>query len=131
MIAAAMVGTTLAGSVVVMRSFVVTDKGWTIENLRHANKDAIANRVLIFVVSAVVMACVLATLHVRGMHIDKAIDMAFRPYRSWASSQRRCSGGRNPGRRPVLGLSQCIGFNLADILTISGCCVIPGRGIFD
>jgi len=77
MITAAMVGTTLAGSVVVMRSFVVTDKGWTINDLEHANKDAIVTGALIFIVSAVVMACASATLHVRGMHIDKAIDMAY------------------------------------------------------
>jgi Mn2+/Fe2+ NRAMP family transporter len=77
MIAGAMVGTTLAGSVVVMRSYVVTDKGWTLKNLRHANKDAIVTGVLIFIVSGVVMACASATLHVRGMHIENAIDMAY------------------------------------------------------
>ena len=77
MITGAMVGTTLAGSVVVMRSYVVTDKGWTLKDLKHADKDAIVTGVLIFVVSAVVMACASATLHVRGMHVDKAIDMAY------------------------------------------------------
>ncbi len=77
MIAAAMVGTTLAGSVVVMRSFVVMDKGWTINDLKHANKDAIVTGVLVFVVSAVVMAGAAATLHVRGIHVEKAIDMAY------------------------------------------------------
>lgn len=76
MITGAMIGTTLAGSVVVMRSFVVVDKGWTITDLRHANKDAVVTGVVIFVVSAVIMACAAATLHVRGMHIEKAIDMA-------------------------------------------------------
>jgi Mn2+/Fe2+ NRAMP family transporter len=77
MIVGAMVGTTLAGPVVVMRSFVVKDKGWTLDNLRHANKDAIVSGLLVFVVSAVVMACAAATLHVRGLHVDKAIDMAY------------------------------------------------------
>lgn len=77
MIVGAMVGTTLAGSVIVMRSFVVTDKGWNLNDLEHANKDAIVSGVLVFVVSAVVMACAAATLHVRGLHVDKAIDMAY------------------------------------------------------
>jgi len=77
LIVGAMVGTTLAGSVVVMRSFVITDKGWTIKDLKHANKDAIVSGVLIFIVSAVVMACATATLHVGDKHVDSAIDMAY------------------------------------------------------
>lgn len=77
MIVAAMVGTTLAGSVVVMRSFVITDKGWTIKDLKHAEKDSLISGILIFVVSGVVMATAAATLHVQGIHVDKAIDMAY------------------------------------------------------
>ena len=77
MIAGAMVGTTLAGSVIVMRSYIVHEKGWTLQELKHADKDAIVSGALIFVVSAVIMACAAATLHVRGMHIDNAIDMAY------------------------------------------------------
>ena len=76
MIVGAMVGTTLAGSVIVMRSFVVTDKGWSIQDLKHANKDAVVTGVLVFVVSAVIMACAAATLYVRGLHVEKAVDMA-------------------------------------------------------
>ena len=76
MIVAAMVGTTLAGSVVVMRSFVITDKGWTIADLKHAEKDSLFSGIMIFVISAIVMAVSAATLHVRGIHVDKAIDMA-------------------------------------------------------
>jgi len=77
MIVGAMVGTTLAGSVIVMRSFVVKDKGWTLEHLKHANKDAVVSGLLVFIVSAVIMACATATLHVHGLHVDKAIDMAY------------------------------------------------------
>lgn len=77
MIVGAMVGTTLAGSVVVMRSFVVTDKGWTLKDLKHADKDAIVTGVMIFIISAVIMACSAATLHVRGLYVEKAIDMAY------------------------------------------------------
>lgn len=76
MIVAAMVGTTLAGSVLVMRSFVITDKGWSIKDLKHAERDAAMSALLIFVISAIVMACAAATLYVRGIHVDQAIDMA-------------------------------------------------------
>jgi manganese transport protein len=77
LLVSAMVGTTLAGSVVVMRSFVVTDKGWTIDDLKHANKDAAVSGLLVFVVSAVVMACAAATLYVNDLHVENAIDMAY------------------------------------------------------
>ena len=76
MIVAAMVGTTLAGSVVVMRSFVITDKGWTIDDLKHAEKDSLVSGILIFIISAIVMAVSAATLHVRGLQVENAIDMA-------------------------------------------------------
>ncbi len=76
-VAAAMVGTTLAGSVVVMRSYVVHDKGWTLNDLKHAERDARLSGVMIFVVSAIIMACAAATLHVQGLHIENAIDMAY------------------------------------------------------
>ena len=76
LIVAAMVGTTLAGSVVVMRSFVITDKGWTIADLKHAEKDSLISGLLIFFISAVVMAVSAATLYVRGIQVEKAIHMA-------------------------------------------------------
>lgn len=77
MVAAAMVGTTLAGSVVVMRSFIVKDKGWTLADLRHERRDAAVSGALVFLISSVVMICAAATLHVQGQRVDAAIDMAY------------------------------------------------------
>ena len=77
MITGAMVGTTLAGSVIVMRSYIVKEKGWTVSELKHAERDAAVSGIAIFIVSAVIMACAAATLHVRGMHIETAVDMAY------------------------------------------------------
>ncbi len=76
MVAAAMVATTLSGSVIVMRSFVVTDKGWTVNDLRHEEKDAAVSAVLVFVLSSVILIVAAATLHVKGIRVDRAIDMA-------------------------------------------------------
>ena len=76
-VVAAMVGTTLAGSIVVMRSFVVADKGWGVAELRHERRDALVSAVLVFVVSGIVMTCAAATLHVQGIRVEKAIDMAY------------------------------------------------------
>lgn len=77
MITGAMVGTTLAGSVIVMRSYIVKEKGWTLSEVKHAERDAAVSGIAIFIVSAVIMACAAATLHVRGMHIETAVDMAY------------------------------------------------------
>ena len=77
MVAAAMVGTTLAGSIVVMRSFVVKDKGWTQEDVAHDRKDAMVSGLLIFVISAIVMLCASATMYASGKTVEQAIDMAY------------------------------------------------------
>ena len=45
--------------------------------LKHAERDAAVSGIVIFIVSAVIMACAAATLHVRGMHIETAVDMAY------------------------------------------------------
>ncbi|MFK7849115.1 MAG: Nramp family divalent metal transporter [Rhodothermales bacterium] len=76
-VVAAMVGTTLAGSIIMMRSFVVADKGWSLKDLAHERRDATLSAVLIFVLSGIIMACAAATLHAQGIHVDKAIDMAY------------------------------------------------------
>ncbi len=76
-VVAAMVGTTLAGSIIVMRSFVVADKGWSVADLRHERKDALLSATLIFVLSGIIMACAAATLHVKGLKVETAIDMAY------------------------------------------------------
>lgn len=76
-VAAAMVGTTLAGSIVIMRSFVVKDKGWTLSDLQLERRDAILSAVLVFIISGVIIACAAATLHADGLRIEKAIDMAY------------------------------------------------------
>ena len=77
MVAAAMVGTTLAGSIIVMRSFVVADKGWTVANLDHEKRDALVSACLVFLISGIVMTCAAVTLHASGKQVDQAIDMAF------------------------------------------------------
>jgi manganese transport protein len=63
--------------VAVMRSFVVADKGWGLAELRHERRDALVSAALVFVVSGIVMTCAAATLHVQGIRVEKAIDMAF------------------------------------------------------
>lgn len=77
MVAAAMVGTTLAGSIMIMRSYVVADKGWTVADLPHERKDATVSAILIFVISGIIMACAAATLYAQGIQVEKAIDMAY------------------------------------------------------
>ena len=77
MVVAAMVGTTLAGSIVIMRSFVVADKGWSLKDLRHERKDALVSACLVFAISGIVIVCAASTLNATGQKVDKAIDMAY------------------------------------------------------
>jgi Mn2+/Fe2+ NRAMP family transporter len=49
-VVAAMVGTTLAGSIVIMRSFVVKDKGWTLADLQLEKRDALVSALLVFAI---------------------------------------------------------------------------------
>jgi Mn2+/Fe2+ NRAMP family transporter len=76
-VVAAMVGTTLAGSIVIMRSFVVKDKGWTLADLQLEKRDALVSALLVFAISGIIIACAAATLHAAGRSVEQAIDMAY------------------------------------------------------
>jgi len=72
---AAMAGTTCSAAVFVMRSTVVAEKGWTIENLRGESKDAFVSAAMMLFLSAVIMAVSAGTLNVMGLRLDKTVDM--------------------------------------------------------
>jgi Mn2+/Fe2+ NRAMP family transporter len=72
---AGMIGTTMAGVVLVTRSVLVQEKGWTTKDFREVNRDSGFSMTLLFFINAAIMACAAGTLHIRGMQIEKAIDM--------------------------------------------------------
>ncbi|MEX0594229.1 MAG: divalent metal cation transporter [Balneolaceae bacterium] len=74
-IVAAMAGTTCSAVVFVMRSIVVAEKGWGIEQLRHEKRDALVSVSLMVFLSAIIMAVGAGTLHVMGLRLETTLEM--------------------------------------------------------
>jgi Mn2+/Fe2+ NRAMP family transporter len=76
MLVAAFVGTTMAAATFLSRPLFVKGKGWTINNLNQQRKDAITAAVLIFVISATIMAVAAGALFYQGKEVTQVLDMA-------------------------------------------------------
>jgi Mn2+/Fe2+ NRAMP family transporter len=74
-IVAAMVGTTCSAAVFIIRSTVVTEKGWTIDNLKNEKRDAFSSAFMMLFLSGVIMAVAAGTLHVMGLKLDTTLEM--------------------------------------------------------
>lgn len=74
-IAAAIVGTTCSAAVFVMRSVVVSEKGWTIANLKDEKRDAFTSAAMMLFLSGIIMAVSAGTLHVMGLRLDNTLEM--------------------------------------------------------
>lgn len=72
---AGMVGTTMGGILYVVRSILVQEKGWTIDDLSLEKRDAAISAGMMFLLSIAVMASAAGTLYVQGLKVDNAIDM--------------------------------------------------------
>lgn len=72
---AGMVGTTMGGVLYLVRSILVKEKGWSVEDLREEKRDALISSSLMFLLSAAIMAAAAGTMHPRGLEVDNAIDM--------------------------------------------------------
>ena len=74
-IVAAIVGTTCSAAVFVMRSTVVAEKGWSIENLKDEKRDAFTSATMMLFLSGIIMAVSAGTLHVMGLKLDNTLEM--------------------------------------------------------
>ena len=72
---AAMAGTTCSAAVFVIRSIVVTEKGWNIGNLKGEKRDALVSASMMLFLSGVIMAVSAGTLHIMGLKLDNTIEM--------------------------------------------------------
>ena len=72
---AAIAGTTCSAAVFVMRSIVVAEKGWTIDDLQHEKKDAFSSAFVMLLLSGVIMAVSAGTLHVSGLKLVDTVEM--------------------------------------------------------
>lgn len=76
MLVAAFVGTTMAAATFLSRPLFIKGKGWTIKNLRQQKKDSITAGVLIFIISATIMAVAAGALFYEGKEVTQVLDMA-------------------------------------------------------
>jgi Mn2+/Fe2+ NRAMP family transporter len=72
---AAMAGTTCSAMVFIMRSVVVSEKGWTIDNLESEKRDAFVSASMMLILSGVIMAVSAGTLHVMGLRLTDTVEM--------------------------------------------------------
>ncbi len=72
---AAIAGTTCSAAVFIMRSTVVAEKGWTINNLKDEKRDAFVSASMMLILSGVIMAVAAGTLHLMGLKLDNTVEM--------------------------------------------------------
>jgi Mn2+/Fe2+ NRAMP family transporter len=72
---AAMAGTTCSAAVFIVRSTVVAEKGWTINNLKDEKKDAFVSATTMLLLSGIIMAVSAGTLYVMGLSLDTTVEM--------------------------------------------------------
>ncbi|MBO1254407.1 Nramp family divalent metal transporter [Alteromonas sp. 5E99-2] len=75
LVIASMVGTTVFSGLFIMRTTLVKEAGWTIKDYSQQKKDALVSVILMFVISASIMAAAAGTLYVEGIQLTKASQM--------------------------------------------------------
>jgi manganese transport protein len=58
-----------------VRSILVQEKGWTVNDLKLEKRDAFLSSSVMFLLSAAIMACAAGTLYPLGLEVNNAIDM--------------------------------------------------------
>ena len=72
---AAMVGTTCSAAVFVVRSIVVSEKGWDVSHLKTEKRDAFVSAFMMLLLSGCIMAVAAGTLHVMSKNLDNTLDL--------------------------------------------------------
>lgn len=75
MLIAGMVGTTMASVVLITRSVLVQEKGWTLGEWGEVIRDSGFAMTLLFFINAAIMACAAGTLFLENQPVKQAIDM--------------------------------------------------------
>ena len=72
---AAIAGTTCSAAVFIMRSVIVAEKGWTVNDLKIEKRDSFVSASMMLFLSAVIMAVAAGTLHVMGLNVENTTDL--------------------------------------------------------
>lgn len=75
LVIASMVGTTVFSGLFIIRTTLVKEAGWGIEDAKTQRKDAIVSVALMFVISMSIMAAAAGTLYPAGLGLTKASQM--------------------------------------------------------
>jgi len=75
LVIASMVGTTVASVLFIVRTTLVKEAGWTLDDEWIQKRDARVSAILMFLISASIMAAAAGTLYAKGMGLNKASDM--------------------------------------------------------
>lgn len=72
---ASMVGTTLFSGLFIIRTTLVKEAGWTLEDDKQQKRDAAFAAFMMFVISAAIMAAAAGSLYANGLKLDKPAEM--------------------------------------------------------
>ncbi len=75
LLVAGIAGTTCSAAVFVMRSIVVAEKGWGVDNLKDEKKDAFVSAAMMLFLSGIIMAVAAGTLYVKGQSLQDTVEM--------------------------------------------------------
>ncbi|WP_017443995.1 Nramp family divalent metal transporter [Gayadomonas joobiniege] len=75
LVIASMIGTTVFSGLFIIRTTLVKEAGWTLNDYKKQRNDAIFSVFLMFIISASIMAASAGTLHVEGIQLDNASQM--------------------------------------------------------
>ncbi len=75
LVIASLVGTTVFSGLFIIRTTLVKEASWTIKDSKKQRNDAIVSVVLMFVISASIMAAAAGTLYAEGLGLTKASQM--------------------------------------------------------
>ncbi|MGI9353496.1 MAG: Nramp family divalent metal transporter [Rhizobiaceae bacterium] len=75
LVIASMVGTTVFSGLFIIRTTLVKEAGWTINDFKKQRNDAIVSVTLMFVISGAIMAAAAGTLFAEGVGLSKASQM--------------------------------------------------------
>ncbi len=75
LVIASMVGTTVFSGLFIIRTTLVKEAGWTLKDEKTQRNDALFAVVMMFLISASIMAAAAGTLHAEGLGLSKASQM--------------------------------------------------------
>ncbi len=75
LVIASMVGTTVFSGLFIIRTTLVKEAGWSLDDYKKQRNDAIVSVTLMFVISAAIMAAAAGALYAEGMVLSQASQM--------------------------------------------------------